>query len=237
MTILKMSRRSTGNPEIFRSVQGEGQSIGVPSVFCRLSLCNLSCSWCDTKYTWDWDNYDPKTEIIELSPQDVCNRIATLETTNVVITGGEPLMQQKGLAELTTLLKSKGHTIEVETNGTYIPSSIIANNIDRWNVSPKLVNSGLSKKLRLVEKSLIWFAEESTAVFKFVINCPSDVEEVKELATTFGLPSERVILMPQGTSKSEIESKTSWIVEHCMDAGYRFSSRLHVLIWGDERGK
>jgi len=237
MTVLKMSCRDSGDPEIFRSIQGEGQSIGIPSVFCRLSLCNLSCSWCDTKYTWDWDNHDPKKEIIRLEAQVVADRISEMNTANVVITGGEPLMQQDGLSELTGLLKSRNHTIEIETNGTYVPNSIIKDKVDRWNVSPKLTNSGLKKSDRFVKDSLEWFSSRPEAVFKFVVESPDDLDEVTEIVDSVDISNDRVILMPQGTSKTEIESRTPWIVDQCIERGYRFSSRLHVLIWGDERGK
>ena len=237
MTILKMSRRESGEPEIFRSVQGEGQSIGIPSVFCRLSLCNLACSWCDTKYTWDWENHDPKKEIVRLAAQLVADKISGMNTKNVVITGGEPLMQQDGLAELTVLLKSRKHTIEIETNGTYVPNSIIKENVDRWNVSPKLANSEQANSLRIVKDSLKWFSTQPGAVFKFVVESPDDLDEVTDIVDSVGVQNERVILMPKGTSKTEIESRTPWIVDQCIDRGYRFSSRLHVLIWGDERGK
>ena len=57
--------------EIFDSIQGEGPSTGTPSIFLRLSTCNLKCSWCDTKYTWDWQNYDIKKEIKEISIEKI----------------------------------------------------------------------------------------------------------------------------------------------------------------------
>ena len=237
MTFLKLSRQRSGDPEIFRSVQGEGQSIGVPSVFCRLSLCNLSCSWCDTKYTWDWANHDPKLEVIRLPTQTVADRITALNAKNVVITGGEPMLQQDGVAELAEILGSKNRSIEIETNGTYVPNPVIAVNVDRWNVSPKLSNSGLPVDLRFNRESLEWYANESTAAFKFVIATPDDLQEVKDLATSLNLENERIILMPLGNSAQEIESRTPWLVDQCIESGFRFSTRLHVLIWGDERGK
>src|SRR3954454_16310714 len=99
-----------GEPEIFASIQGEGASAGTPSVFVRLSLCNLACSWCDTAYTWDWKRYDPKAEIVEIEIDDVVARVETLagaSTRSVVLTGGEPLQQQGSLGELATVLKER----------------------------------------------------------------------------------------------------------------------------------
>ena len=55
--MLKVSRKPDGSPEIFYSIQGEGANVGKPAVFLRMGLCNLKCSWCDTKYTWDWEEY------------------------------------------------------------------------------------------------------------------------------------------------------------------------------------
>jgi 7-carboxy-7-deazaguanine synthase len=237
MTNLKLSKLDSGEPEIFVSVQGEGQSIGIPSVFCRLSLCNLDCSWCDTKYTWDWEHYDPKKEIIRLTVDSISERIDSFNTKNVVITGGEPLLQQNGISELTALLKKNGHSIEIETNGTITPNSSIASTVDRWNVSPKLANSGIDKNTRLDLDVLRWFVNESPAVLKFVVDDPENLTEVVELVQSLEIANDRVILMPQGTSPSAIGSKATWLVDACIKNGFRFSTRLHVLIWGDERGK
>ena len=87
---LKLSRMPSGEPEIFASIQGEGASAGTPSVFARLSLCNLACSWCDTAYTWDWRRYDPKQEIAELEIDQVLARVEALAgeaIRNVLVMG------------------------------------------------------------------------------------------------------------------------------------------------------
>jgi 7-carboxy-7-deazaguanine synthase len=234
---MRLSRMASGEPEIFSSVQGEGLSLGRPSVFVRLSLCNLQCSWCDTSYTWNWDQYDPRVEIIDLPIDDVLGRVRTSGVHNVVITGGEPLQQQRELAPLAVALKAAGHRVEVETNGTFLPNDELARAIDQWNVSPKLANSGNPLERREVPAALAWFAAESRAVFKFVVVEPSDLAEVDELAARYGLPAERVLLMPEGRSPSQLQERSRWLVNEACQRGYRFTPRLHVLLWGDERGR
>jgi len=60
--MLNITRLGNGQPEIFLSIQGEGVNSGVIAVFLRLAFCNLRGSWCDTKYSWDWQHYD-KTDV------------------------------------------------------------------------------------------------------------------------------------------------------------------------------
>jgi 7-carboxy-7-deazaguanine synthase len=140
--MLKISRRSGGEPEIFHSVQGEGVSLGVPSVFLRLATCNLACRWCDTKYTWDWANFSYETEVVELEPTTIQQKIQAYDCSHVVITGGEPMLQQEGLQPLVESLAAEGYTFEVETNGTIAPTPGMLRHIEQWNVSPKLRTSG-----------------------------------------------------------------------------------------------
>ncbi|MBI4492784.1 MAG: 7-carboxy-7-deazaguanine synthase QueE [Chloroflexi bacterium] len=235
--MLKLSRLPSGEPEIFASIQGEGATAGVPSVFVRLSLCNLRCSFCDTRTTWDWDRYDPKQEIITIDAADIVHRVEQAGPRNVVITGGEPLLQQRELAGLASELKARGMRIEVETNGTVKPEAPLAALIDQWNVSPKLAHSGNSPERREVPAALQWFAAQPSASFKFVVVGPGDLEEVETLVARYGVPTERVLLMPEGTDTATLVQRSRWLAERCVQTGFRYGPRLHVFLWGDERGR
>ena len=234
--MLKVSRQHNGEPEIFHSLQGEGVALGTPSVFLRLAVCNLACTWCDTKYTWDWDNYDYSKEVIELSQQQVMDRILALGCRHLVITGGEPLLQQKELGPLVKALKEGGYTFEVETNGTIAPNSSLVRDIDQWNVSPKLSNSGNSRKQRESPRAMAAFAGLPSAYFKFVIASPQDLEEVASAMDIHRLPRERVLMMPEGRDARSLQQRSLWLSQLCVEHGFRFSPRLHILLWGDKRG-
>src|SRR5437870_3861131 len=123
--------------EIYRSVQGEGTLMGVPTTFVRFFACNLRCSWCDTKYSWSvreggtWEVF---------SPQEVADQVHAHRARHVVLTGGEPTLQ-KELACLAQLLKQQGHHLTVETNTT-IYSEAVVPLIDLWSLSPKLSSAG-----------------------------------------------------------------------------------------------
>jgi 7-carboxy-7-deazaguanine synthase len=237
VSLLRVSRMPDGQPEIFTSIQGEGPSAGTPSVFLRLALCNLHCSWCDTKYTWDWRSYDFGEQVTSMEGDEVKRVLLGQGARNLVVTGGEPLLQQTGLAFLLDDLRGSGFRFEVETNGTIRPEPAVAELIDQWNVSPKLSNSGDPDRLRLREVSLRWFASYPHAVFKFVIDEPGDVDELRALAERYGIDSSRIWLMPQGTTADEIRQRSAWLVPLAIEAGFRYSPRLHILLWGDVRGR
>ena len=233
---LKVSRLPTGEPEIFHSLQGEGAAIGTPSVFLRLALCNLACTWCDTKYTWDWRHYDYNQEVAELTPEQVEERILLYGCGHLVITGGEPLLQQEGLAALIWSLKERGFSFEVETNGTIAPLSQLERDVDQWNVSPKLGTSGNAPERREVSSALEAFARFPHAYFKFVIVDGTELGELNGMILKYGLPKERIILMPEGRSPAELYAKSDWLSQRCLEEGFRFTPRLHILLWGDTRG-
>jgi len=235
--MLRVSRMPNGEPEIFRSIQGEGITAGTPSVFLRLATCNLACTWCDTKYTWDWERYDYDREVAILSEDDVEERVVSLECPHLVITGGEPLLQQKALAPLALSLKGRGFYCEVETNGTLPPEPDMVEAVSQWNISPKLANSGNDASRREVADSLHTFQKLSNAYFKLVVVERSDVDEVSDLVQRYDIPPERVLLMPEGTAPETIRTRGVWLAEACADRGFRFSTRLHILLWGDERGR
>ena len=202
-----------------------------------MAMCNLACTWCDTKYTWDWKSYDRSREIQTLSADDVEARVVGYGCPHLVITGGEPLMQQAALAPLAASLKRRGFYCEVETNGTLVPQREMIDAVSQWNVSPKIGSSGNPADRREVPEALRAFRELDSAYFKFVVVEPSDVPEVCSLAERYDIPAERVILMPEGVTARALETRGKWVAEACAQYGFRFSTRLHILLWGDERGR
>lgn len=235
-----LSRMRSGAPEIFATVQGEGISAGVPSVFIRLADCNLRCTWCDTKYTWDWATYDKKVETIELPIEEIASK-ALAESAegvrNAVFTGGEPLLQQDELAQLGEQLKAAGFRIEVETNGTVVPTDAMAAVVDQWNVSPKLASSGNAERARHRPTALAWFASQPTATFKIVQTSAADFAETEELVIALGVPKSRIVLMPEGTEPLALAARSRELADTCRVNGYRLGTRLHVFLWGQERGR
>jgi 7-carboxy-7-deazaguanine synthase len=223
--------------EIFYSLQGEGIDAGKPAVFIRTALCNLSCNWCDTKYTWDWNHYSYDKEVKEMTLTEIYEQITRFNTRHCIITGGEPLIQQRKLVPLLHDLKGRDYFVEIETNGTILPSDGIEKLVDRWNVSPKLQNSSISKDKREVEDCLSYFGNNAKAYMKFVICSPSDLTEVKNLIEKYMIKTQRVILMPEGISSEEVIEKSRWLAQICMNNGYILSLRLHTLLWSGMRAR
>lgn len=234
--LLRVSRQPNGQPEIFHSIQGEGIYAGRPAIFLRLALCNLACVWCDTKYTWDWEHYDQEKEIMAISIYDAERKIRSFNCRNMVVTGGEPLIQQRLLTYLLKRLKSSGFWIEVETNGTIVPGKGLLTLVDHWSVSPKLENSGNSAFSREKRQAYRLFRELSTSHFKFVVEEMDDLMEIRNIAKRYGLPVDKIVLMPQAQDGETLIKRSRWLVELCMKEGYTFSTRLQVLLWGNRRG-
>lgn len=234
--MLSVSRLTNGQPEIFYSIQGEGISAGTPAMFLRLASCNLKCNWCDAKYTWDWKHYNKKEEMIEMSIQEVEERLLAPGCRRLVVTGGEPLIQQKELTKILLFLRGKGFYIEIETNGTIVPSHELICLVDQWNVSPKLENSGIPLHLREIAEAYRFFASLKSSFFKYVIQVKHDLSEVQDLIDKYDIAEESVILMPEADNKETLIKRGRWIAEACKDKGYKFSTRLHILLWGNKRG-
>jgi len=241
---LALATDDTGGPEIFASLQGEGPSAGMPVAFVRLSRCNLACTWCDTAYTWRFtgDNrphrdgiaFDRKANQVTLSPAETAERIAMLGQKRLVITGGEPLLQAGGLAEMLAHLPEI--TVEIETNGTVQPAARLDVRVDQYNVSPKLSHSGNPAELALIPERLDAWAAEPRAFLKFVIASPEDVSEVLALQSRYRFRPERVFLMAEGTDSTTQRERQAWLSALCLEHGFRMSDRLHIHLYGDTRG-
>ncbi|HIC00843.1 TPA: 7-carboxy-7-deazaguanine synthase QueE [Candidatus Poribacteria bacterium] len=221
--------------ELFYTIQGEGMLTGVPSVFFRTSYCNLRCIWCDTPYT-SWEPEDKS-----ISVNKVVEEITKYNCRYVVITGGEPFLQAKELMVLCHELSEGGHHITIETNAT-IYADVSAHLI---SMSPKLRNSNpkpsnryfeMHQRERIRADVIHKFLDNYTCQLKFVMETPKDLEEIQCLQLEIGIPNEAVVLMPQGISAKEIQSKQEGIIKICKQNGYRYSPRVHVDLWGNRRG-
>lgn len=221
--------------EIFYSLQGEGTNIGVPSIFIRTALCNLQCSWCDTKYTWDWNQYDYNIEVRELHFSDIEDLLSRFSAQNLVITGGEPLLQQESLARLLEGIRFSRFVTEIETNGTIKPIPQLEKCVNQWNVSPKLSNS--NNRLAIDHPASIeYFTNSKKSFFKFVVQNTIDVDEVKQFVDRYGISNDKVILMPQAQTKDELMERSGFVAEEAKKNCYRFSTRLQVSLWSRKRG-
>ncbi|PKB19476.1 organic radical activating enzyme [Novosphingobium kunmingense] len=233
-----------GEPEIFASLQGEGASAGRPVAFVRLSRCNLACQWCDTAYTWRFtgDNrphrdglaFERKANQIVLDEAELAERVLALGQDRLVITGGEPLLQGAALARLVPLLA--GMSVEIETNGSVAPHPALDAQVAQYNVSPKLAHSGNPADLALVPERLTAWAGDPRAFFKFVVAEPDDLAEVEALQAAYGIASERLYLMGEGTDSATLLARARWLSDECLKRGWRFTDRLHIHLYGDTRG-
>ena len=224
--------------EIFTSIQGEGNYVGVNALFIRFHFCNLRCIWCDTKYTWT-----AKDTYINYSLSELKQVIDEASEHHIILTGGEPLLHS-----IDKLGKSKKH-IHIESNGYYIPTddlsvtlldgtTVVRKGMDKsvisefnWVISPKLTNS----RQPINKVSLRYWAEQSYAVFKFIVRHSSDINEIREVITEFNIDPVKVYLGVEGAeTESQLNTK---LVEEIIQAGFNFSPRLHVLFWGNKRGK
>lgn len=220
------------------TIQGEGPAAGQLSTFVRFGGCNLSCSWCDSAYTWDGSRYSLRDEITMLSVREIVERMP--DSRLIIVTGGEPLLNQKNPAfiQFLTVLKDAGKEVHVETNGTIRPTDEVATLVDHFSVSPKLGHAGMHKKSQSPVMHTGWadLHEMTDAHLKVVVITEADVEATVELARKHGWPAHRVWVMPEGTEKAVLDHRWPLVCDWATKHGVNATHRLHVLSWGDERG-
>ncbi len=252
---MKLARLPDGTPEIFHTIQGEGRNAGMPAVFVRSSICNLHCRWCDTDYTWNWEGtpfrhirdsepghgkFRREDQIVEIPVEELVDRVSAYPCRNYVFTGGEPLLHE---ADWVSLMDGIGGRrtdhpphFEVETNGTRLPGGAFLSRIHQLNVSPKLENSGVAAASRLRPEVLAALAETGKADFKFVISMEEDFREMERIVRETGLPPDRIFLMPEALTVSQLESNQTLVARLARDHGFRYSDRLHLRLFGARRG-
>lgn len=159
----------------------------------------------------------------------------------VVITGGEPLLNQRNPAFVALLesLKEHGREIHVETNGTVVPNADVCRLVDVFNVSPKLPHADAQTKRAQPVLAPGWSALHDTidAHLKVVVITEDDVAQTVRIARDGGWPEPKVWIMPEGTEKAVLDARWPDVCDWATAYGVNATHRLHVLSWGDERGR
>ena len=237
---------------VFATLQGEGLTTkeggtaGLPVVFLRLHFCNLTCGFptgwqCDTRYTWN-----PRMEEFWKEPRDwSINQTAVnirqawrqnhpqIETGHrLVISGGEPLLQQGKIVELIRDLSE--FEIEIETNGTILPLPELED--CQFNCSPKLSGSGNSRKRRFHPDVITHIARLQKSWLKFVVTDLAELNEIRTIQQECQIPNEKIIVMPQGRSWESIQAQAQLLEPSVSERNWHIGYR-HQLNWfGDQRG-
>lgn len=235
--------------EMFATIQGEGTNAGVPAVFLRTAYCNLTCpgwgdvaapSGCDTSPVWTRVDFwaTPEDLIERWRERGWLNRLGRGDM--LVLTGGEPLMWQARLLPLTARLREShpGLRIEVETNCTITPGARFDSMVSQYNCSPKLASAGNNVRRAHRPEVISDFARDERAYFKFVVQEPGrDVAEILDTYVSgFGLAPGRIQLMPQSSSRQELLRNAPAVAAAAIEHGFRFSSRLQLILWDQATG-
>ena len=222
--------------EIFYSIQGEGMLAGVPSVFVRTSGCNLRCTWCDTPYT-SW-----KPEGRDMPLDAILAEALGHASTHVVVTGGEPMIVDD-VVPLTHAMKDSGLHVTIETAGTVLQPVAC----DLMSISPKLANStphdreggrwaAQHDRLRYQPEVLKKLMADYAYQLKFVVAAPGDLEEIENILKETGADRSRVVLMAEGTDTETLRDRGRWLAEICKREKFRYGPRLHIDLYGNQRG-
>ncbi len=214
--------------EIFTSIQGEGPKAGRACSFVRFAGCNLSCTFCDTPHSWDGTKYP------QMSAKEIVARLPV--GLPAVLTGGEPLLQQSQLAWKQLLGAVGDRPVWIETNGTIAPTDATLDCAELIVVSPKLPNAGMHRGHQDAALRKGWLPLPGVHL-KVVCETAEDVEFTAKWAGSLGWPAERVWVMPQGQTRMELDQRWPSIAEAAVKHGINATHRLHVLAWGNERGR
>lgn len=247
--------------EVFYSFQGEGVNCGRRALFVRLMGCNLTCGYtttpraadtpvagsmlCDTEYTWNAARHNLTAGTRHLTPQQVWDELAALDPSAtdptlapvdlIVVSGGEPLLHTEALTHLATRATETGRQLEIETNATITPGAELISTGAAFNAGLKLANTAVPRKKRIKPAAIRAIQASGKARWKFVVRDEDDLAEVVDLQREFGLTE--VWLSPEGTSTDGVVRSMRTVADEALKKGFHVTTRMHVLAWGNRRGK
>ena len=206
--------------EIFHSLQGEGDTVGFPTVFVRLTGCPLRCQYCDTAYAFSGGQWMDLDAILE--------QVRTWGAAHVCVTGGEPLAQANCLPLLQKLCDD-GYRVSLETSGA-LPVDQVDSRVSRV-VDVKTPDSGESHRNLLDQLSLLGGHDQ----IKFVICSRADYEWSRGLVRERRLNGNAMVLFSPSHEQVPARQLADWILADRLPV--RMQVQLHKLLWGNEPGR
>lgn len=206
--------------EIFFSLQGEADSVGIPTVFVRLTGCPLRCQYCDTAYAFHGGEWWTLPDVLE--------RVRSFGARYVCVTGGEPLAQKACLPLLSALAEA-GMRVSLETSGAMAIEAVDPRVIRIVDV--KTPGSGEESRNRYDQ--LQWLRPEEQ--IKFVLCSRADYEWSREKLAALQLPQRCQVLFSASHEQLPARQLADWIIEDRLPV--RFQIQLHKYLWGNEPGR
>lgn len=212
--------------EKFVSINGESTRAGEPAVFVRFRGCNLSCTYCDTR----WAN-SPNGPAVMMTAEEIAEYADSTGITDVTLTGGEPLLQPE-IGDVIEALIRTGHRVEIETNGS-VPIEKFCKCGYRpvFTLDYKLPGSGMESSM-LTENYR--FLEGEDAV-KFVSGSMADLERAEEIIKKYSLTEKCRVYISPVFGKIDPVQIVEFMIERKLN-GVRLQLQLHKFIWDPDRG-
>jgi 7-carboxy-7-deazaguanine synthase len=206
--------------EIFHSLQGEADTVGIPTVFIRLTGCPLRCQYCDTAYAFHGGEWWQLEAILE--------RVRELEARYVCVTGGEPLAQPQCLTLLSALADA-GYRVSIETSGA-MPIDAVDPRVIRV-VDVKTPGSLEEHRNRYDQLALLRPEEQ----IKFVLCDRADYEWSRSKLASLQLAQRCQVLFSPSHEQLPARQLADWILADRLPV--RFQIQLHKYLWGNEPGR
>jgi 6-pyruvoyltetrahydropterin 2'-reductase len=235
--------------EIFYSLQGEGPTMGCPSVFIRTAGCNLNCGIePGTGSKWKCDTWNIMTQTkLKLNSEDLVKEVLNVvpvryvinhgKGLHIIFTGGEPLLQEIAIAGAIDYLKEVFTLsyFEVETNGT-LSINELSTRIHQFNISPKLSSSGVPLTKRAIHKNF-FYNPNTFLIFKFVIANGEDLKEAKNLIKDFPPDiRDNIYLMPAMETIEQGKEIKKLVWKMCCDEGFKMTLRSQIEVFDKKAG-
>ena len=211
--------------EKFTSINGEGLKQGELAVFIRFAGCNLRCSYCDTRYSFENPVY--KDESVE----EIMDYVRRANVKNITITGGEPLLQ-KDINELLEKLTNEGYNVEIETNGSIGIKDFINNSNISYTLDYKLPVSLMEKHMDIENYKYITKKDS----VKFVCGSDLDLKRTKEIIDKYDLISKTNCIISPVFNMIKLESIVDFMKDNNLN-NLKMQIQIHKVIWDpNERG-